>query len=535
MGPVIGVAPYPRRQHLVLTYTDDFQVTWQDPARNDESWVHDRLHAPWAQPPLTQAIFGRIMAIAFGVPTVFINGYGFMRNFGPPLPTPEVEDKGPIPIWEQEFGPHVRLACLEMRNRDYESLTTIQLAERLPQYIEETAEAFRYTTLLVLAFMRPTAALINFLEGELGNAGGLLAVRLLQGFENETTTTGLGLSELTALAAASPALSEALRAARYDVIPSLEGGPIFLQRLRDYVAEYGWRADSWYMAHLPTWAEDETPALALIARHLADPSRSPSTGFERSAAVRHAAITEAEAKLPSDQLPRFRELLAASNDHVAISESRASWQMQISAGIRVPVLTLGRRLVAAGAIEGPNDAFFLTLDEVQASAREPSISRKDAVAAATAELRRCERLTPPAYIGVAPSMSSAPPDLQAVMRHMRGYGVERSTEARRINGMGASKGVVRGRARVIFGLDESDRLEPGDILVCRTTAPPWTSLFSIAGGVVSDAGGILSHTAICAREYGIAAVVATQVATAQIPDGAWITIDGEKGVVIIED
>ena len=100
--------------------------------------------------------------------------------------------------------------------------------------------------------------------------------------------------------------------------------------------------------------------------------------------------------------------------------------------------------------------------------------------------------------------------------------------------MGASKGTVRGRARVIFGLDESDRLQPGDILVCRTTAPPWTSLFAIAGGVVSDAGGILSHTAICAREYGIPCVVATQVATAQIPDGAWITIDGEKGVITIE-
>jgi pyruvate,water dikinase len=53
--------------------------------------------------------------------------------------------------------------------------------------------------------------------------------------------------------------------------------------------------------------------------------------------------------------------------------------------------------------------------------------------------------------------------------------------------------------------------------------------------VISDAGGILPHTAICAREYGIPAVVATQVATAQILDGAWITIDGEKGILTIED
>jgi pyruvate,water dikinase len=520
---------------VVLSYTDDFQVTWEDPARANESWVHDRLHAPWAQPPLTQALFERFMAIAFGLPTVFINSYGYMRNFGPPPATPEVEALGVVAIWQQQFEPHVRLACLEMRNRDYEALSTVQLAERLPQYFEETAEVFRYTTILVLASMRPTAALINFLEAEMGEAGGLLSARLLQGFENDSTSAGKGLAELTALAAASPALSAALREGRFGAIAAAEGGAAFLGRLDEYVAEYGWRADSWYMAHLPTWAEDPALAMAMIARYLEDPSRSAMAGLERAAADRAAAIAEAESKLTPDKLAKFRELFEASNDHIAISESRAGWQLQISGSVRVPAMTLGRRLVAAGAIAAPNDIFFLTLDEVQAAARDSSKSWRDAVEQAKAELRRCERLKPPAYIGVAPSMSSAPPDLQAVMRHLRGYGVTLSEDARRVNGVGASKGVARGRARVLFGLAESHRLEPGDILVCRTTAPPWTSLFAIAGGIVTDAGGLLSHSAICAREYGIPAVVATQVGTAQIPDGALITIDGDKGSVVIED
>ena len=120
------------------------------------------------------------------------------------------------------------------------------------------------------------------------------------------------------------------------------------------------------------------------------------------------------------------------------------------------------------------------------------------------------------------------------MKHLRGYGVEVSTDERRINGVAASKGQVTGTARVLFGIDEAHRLQPGEIIVCRTTAPPWTSLFSIAGGVVSDGGGLLSHTAICAREYGIPAVVATQVATKFIQDGARITVDGDKGLVIVE-
>ncbi|HEU0073537.1 MAG TPA: PEP-utilizing enzyme [Dehalococcoidia bacterium] len=356
----------------------------------------------------------------------------------------------------------------------------------------------------------------------------------MQGFENESTTAGVGLAQLTEVAASSRALSDALRDGRHEAISEPEGGAEFLRRLHEYVAEFGWRADSWYKAHLPTWAEDPTLAMAMIGRYLDDPSRSPMAGLQRSAAVREAAIVEAESKLSPDKVAKFRELLEASNDHVAISESRASWQLQISGSVRVPTMTLGRRLAAAGAIAEPNDIFFLTLDQVQAAARDPSNRYHDAVEAAKAELKRCERLTPPAYLGVPPSMSSAPPDLQAVMRHMRGYGVTLSQDASQVNGMGASKGVVRGRARVIFGLDESDRLEPGDILVCRTTAPPWTQLFAIAGGVVTDAGSLLSHSAICAREYGIPAVVATQVGTAQIPDGALITVDGEKGTVVIE-
>jgi pyruvate,water dikinase len=180
-----------------------------------------------------------------------------------------------------------------------------------------------------------------------------------------------------------------------------------------------------------------------------------------------------------------------------------------------------------------NDVFFLRLDELPILALKPRPMQRE-IESRKAELLRCEKLTPPGYLGAPPSMDSAPADMQAVMRHLRGYGVTPSEDERVINGLGASKGVVRGRARVLRGMDEAGRLQEGDILVCRTTAPPWTPLFSIAAAVVTDAGGILSHSAICAREYGIAAVVGTQVATSRIPDGAMVVVDGDKGTVTIE-
>ncbi len=104
-----------------------------------------------------------------------------------------------------------------------------------------------------------------------------------------------------------------------------------------------------------------------------------------------------------------------------------------------------------------------------------------------------------------------------------------------MNGNPASQGTASGRARVIMNIEDGERLEPGDILVCPSTAPPWTPLFAIAAAVVTDSGGMLSHSAIVAREYAIPCVVGTQVGTQKIHDGAMITVDGSQGLVRIEE
>jgi len=87
---------------------------------------------------------------------------------------------------------------------------------------------------------------------------------------------------------------------------------------------------------------------------------------------------------------------------------------------------------------------------------------------------------------------------------------------------------------VLADIGDADRLQPGEVLVCAMSSPPWTALFAIAAAVVTDSGGILSHPAIVAREYGIPCVVGTRVGTQAIRDGAVITVDGEQGTVRIE-
>jgi phosphoenolpyruvate synthase/pyruvate phosphate dikinase len=86
-------------------------------------------------------------------------------------------------------------------------------------------------------------------------------------------------------------------------------------------------------------------------------------------------------------------------------------------------------------------------------------------------------------------------------------------------------------ARVVRSLADADRLAPGEVLVAETTAPPWTPLFGIAAAVVTDTGGILSHSAVVAREYGIPAVVGAGDATMLIADGDLVEVDGDAGTV----
>jgi pyruvate,water dikinase len=84
-----------------------------------------------------------------------------------------------------------------------------------------------------------------------------------------------------------------------------------------------------------------------------------------------------------------------------------------------------------------------------------------------------------------------------------------------------------------MGEHEFDKLQAGDVLVCPITSPVWSVLFAKVGALVTDAGGILSHPAIIAREYGIPAVVATRNATSRLRDGQRVHVDGDAGIVRI--
>ena len=102
-----------------------------------------------------------------------------------------------------------------------------------------------------------------------------------------------------------------------------------------------------------------------------------------------------------------------------------------------------------------------------------------------------------------------------------------------LTGVAAGPGTAVGPARIIGGLDDFARFRPGDVLVCRTTAPAWTPLLACACAVVTETGGVLAHAAIVAREFGIPAVLAAPMAMTDLTDGMLVRVDGTHGHVAV--
>lgn len=201
--------------------------------------------------------------------------------------------------------------------------------------------------------------------------------------------------------------------------------------------------------------------------------------------------------------------------------------------IRRAYLELGQRLVQAGGLESSVDAFYLTGDELRAELKAVTRGHPPRKWAETVRERRLLReeqklLTPPAQVPESMRLFMGPLDVTALAL------LGQSTSEREgpgLNGSAVSPGRVRARARHISTVKDFEKLKMGEVLVAPYITPAWSPLLAIAGGVVTDAGGALSHGSIVVREYGIPAVMGTNNATKMIQDGQIVTVDGNRGLV----
>jgi pyruvate,water dikinase len=184
------------------------------------------------------------------------------------------------------------------------------------------------------------------------------------------------------------------------------------------------------------------------------------------------------------------------------------------------LLKEAERLVQAGVLEEQEDIFFLRFEEFQDAVRTHEVDT-ERIRQRKEEFASYQALTPPRV------MTSDGEVITGVYRRD-----DLAPDA--LIGLPVSAGTIEGRARVMLDMAEAE-LEPGDILVTAYTDPSWTPLFVTIGGLVTEVGGLMTHGAVIAREYGLPAVVGVVDATRLIRDGQRIRVHGTEGYVEILD
>lgn len=393
-----------------------------------------------------------------------------------------------------------------------------------------TRQLLDYDFLLIAVTKRVFQLLGDLLEPYFGEEAGALRSKLVSGMTgNATMKTNIYLWDLAQMAKASPSVRDALRERNDEIlVQQLEestDGRAFLDELYKFLKTFGHREVRLDILY-PTWCEDPSPVFNFMRGYLdVREDQDPHAQQARLAQQRQELKEQVKARLARDSRgrhliwPVFHWLLEHIEFHTRERDTMHFEMTRIFPPFRRILRELGSRWSACGVIQEPDDIFFLTFDEWEAMANKAE-PMSEIVSKRREEFEINKRRPWPNVISGRQEIYT-----QGAEPTKDGSG--------RLGGVAGSPGVVTGRARVIRGPEEFHLLQEGEILVAPLTNPVWTPLFAIASGLVTEVGGILSHGAIVAREYGIPAVMSIANATQHVLDGQTIMVDGNQGCVYL--
>ena len=303
----------------------------------------------------------------------------------------------------------------------------------------------------------------------------------------------------------------------------------FVQTLDEFIREFGSRGPNEWDIHSDTWETDPDLVLAAVDRMRHTPDSAAPSGHHATAEAERLRLgEEISALLAGDPATQgqFQAALASASTFLPGRERSKTNIIRVVHEVRMSVLEIGRRAVARGEIDAPRDVCLLFTDELHELARGTLTGTRAIVAERQCHLDWLASLEPPFLFDAPPPPNTewpqrgANPPRQAVVGEA-------------LTGLPGCAGVARGRARVVMHPSDPTALEPGDVLVAPMTDPAWTPLFVPAAAVVVDVGAPLSHAIIVSRELGIPCVVSVTGATARIPDGAIVEVNGDLGTVTV--
>jgi pyruvate,water dikinase len=342
---------------------------------------------------------------------------------------------------------------------------------------------------------------------------------------NVTTEMGLALGDLADFVRAHPgAMERVKRAIDGNRQPRLQGGNAddeVLFAFRAFLDRYGMRGTGEIDMTRPRWREVPSQLVPAIEGHL----RASAPGehrrqFEAGAAAAERAENELLRRLRATRLGSIkamimRRLIAVYRSRIGFREHPKFYLVQMLDLVKQAVLREGLALAGQGLLDSADELFWFTLEEIRESVESRRVDR-GLIDARKAQFERDARLRPPRVMTSEGEVITGADN--------------RSVPPHALAGTAASAGTAEGRACVVLTL-EGSKLEKGEILVAPYTDPAWTPLFPLAAGVVTEVGGLMTHGAVVAREYGIPAVVGVDRATEAIPNGALIRVNGTEGYV----
>jgi len=560
--------------------TDEFAVEWQN-GEADQFWILDDLHCPNPLSPMFFDIGGWWLTCdhmfrRFGTPFASdwvaknVNGYlytaaipatpgihveaaEYQNRYVPRVPQ-DPEYAGKIGAYLGATLPHYAENFLEWWNErilpemlrnfdyidtfDYESANMVGVAILLEDMIDIHDRNWKIHWMLNFSQFSSTTALNSAIDEFKPDAKDDLKGRLQSSVNDRNwdsvealwkmkeTIKGNATLEAAFKIPTSAAVMEALNG-------SADGKALIKDQLEPYLKEFGHKALWSHEVMFPLWIENPGPAIEAVRGYVVSDYdyRATIKGVEDDL---NDAIKECMEGVEGEAREKLQTALDASLRMNPLTPDHHFYIDQgTNARLRTVLLGLGHKFVEADIIDDAEDIMFLHYNEARAlvgdkdayDARELVSDRRDDHEDAT--MKR-----PPDWLGTATEEALAFP-YAGLWGFPERFYRKPATKAGEITGLPASPGVIEAKARVITTMDQFDSVEEGEILVCRMTNPAWVVLFTQISGLVTDAGGTTSHSAVVSREFGLPAVVGTSIATKDIKTGDTVRVNGTTGVVEI--
>ena len=526
------------------------------------SWKQDPVHFPR---PLTRYFqethpasfkkgtndFARFYGLLIdGLQSGYVNGFGYNQV----MPAPEAEIPQRLQRAEQVFTQKIWREQLRDWDENHKPATIATHRELQavnpdalpdPELIAYLTRCRDHHAAMIAQHMRFTASAVlptgDFLA-HVGDWTGLPPSELLNLMRGSAEVSAGGSDEMNRLKAAfasDPAARDVLASsgdpaqvlATLRSLPGSTGAAV-----SGYLDLVGYRLIDGFDIAEPSALELPDALLRAIRVAVSGEGETTSDIDARIAAVR--------AQVPAPHQAEFDELLGEARLMYRLRDERGVYSDVWASGLmRRAALAAGRRAASRGRIAAPEHMLEASLDEMCALIGGAGGPSADELARRAAYRTSRTAKDAPPFLGPPepppPDLAALPPSAARVMRAMfvaLGHLFGSSTaqhEEKVLFGLAASKGVYEGPARRVSGPAEFGRIAKGDVLITESTTEAFNILLPLLGGIVTDNGGLLSHAAIVAREYGIPGVVGTREATERIADGVKVRVDGDAGEVTV--